>query len=132
MDDDADETTSESNKTIAKPSHVPQASYSGGLVLEPKVGYYDRFILLLDFNSLYPSIIQEFNICYTTIARPPMDTDMDDYLNSLKMPGSDDKPGILPMEIKKLVDSRSQVKQLMKNTNLSTDLKMQVNLNVQW
>lgn len=46
--------------------------YKGGLVFEPKRGLWDKYILVMDFNSLYPSIIQEFNIDFITVEPVPM------------------------------------------------------------
>jgi len=39
----------------------------GGLVMQPVVGYHEKDIADSDFSSLYPSIIQAYNICYTTL-----------------------------------------------------------------
>eukprot|EP00048_Salpingoeca_helianthica_P009471 m.135750 g.135750 ORF g.135750 m.135750 type:complete len:1505 (+) comp14876_c1_seq4:44-4558(+) len=83
--------------------------YSGGLVLEPKKGFYDTFILLLDFNSLYPSIIQEYNICFTTIKRKGL---AEGALAELPDPTLD--KGILPRVLKTLIAKRRAVKELIK------------------
>ncbi|PVI00869.1 catalytic subunit DNA polymeras-like protein delta [Periconia macrospinosa] len=40
--------------------------YEGATVIEPHRGYYKMPIATLDFASLYPSIMQAHNLCYTT------------------------------------------------------------------
>ncbi|XP_036414647.1 DNA polymerase alpha catalytic subunit [Colossoma macropomum] len=125
-DEDVDVGKNKSGKVRKK------AAYAGGLVLDPKVGFYDKFILLLDFNSLYPSIIQEFNICFTTVQREApgsrKKTEEDDVDEVPELPDPDLEMGVLPKEIRKLVERRRQVKQLMKQADLNPDLYLQYDI----
>lgn len=104
--------------------------YSGGLVLEPRKGFYDRYVLQLDFNSLYPSIIQEFNICFTTLALSQKDGDqgregeapgtpedagiLPGTIAALALPDSSVMEGVLPRVLRRLVQQRREVKTLLK------------------
>ncbi|KAF4460174.1 dna polymerase alpha subunit a [Fusarium albosuccineum] len=91
--------------------------YKGGLVFEPEKGLYDKFVLVMDFNSLYPSIIQEFNICFTTVDRTASIEDEDAVP---EVPINQDQ-GILPRLIATLVSRRRQVKSLMKDKKATSE-----------
>jgi DNA polymerase alpha subunit A len=94
--------TGKSKKDKENDSDDPQ--YEGGLVLEPKRGYYDNVVILLDFNSLYPSIIREYSICHSTVDRAAKQVD----------PGRAGE-AVLPQVIGKLVEARREVKRLLKD-----------------
>ncbi|KAK4242477.1 hypothetical protein C8A03DRAFT_11363 [Achaetomium macrosporum] len=91
--------------------------YKGGLVFEPEKGLYDKFVLVMDFNSLYPSIIQEFNICFTTVDRTFLSDDED----AVPQVPAEQEPGILPRIIRELVERRKAVKDLMKSKNATPE-----------
>ena len=97
-------------------------TYKGGLVFEPAKGLYDKYILVMDFNSLYPSIIQEYNICFTTVERAELGHD------TVPDVPSEEKPGILPKLISSLVERRKQVKGLMKDPTATETQKIQWDL----
>lgn len=73
---------------------------------------------------------QEYNICFTTVNRKlPLDENGkpdEDHIPDLPDPDCD--PGILPMEIRKLVESRKSVKQLLKDPNLTPDQRSQYDI----
>ncbi|XP_056289495.1 DNA polymerase alpha catalytic subunit isoform X2 [Pseudoliparis swirei] len=122
----------EDDVDAGKGKRKKKAAYAGGLVLDPKVGFYDKFVLLLDFNSLYPSIIQEFNICFTTVQREAYNKGKkknEEWSDEIpEIPDKDLEMGILPKEIRKLVERRKQVKQLMKQQDINPDLYLQYDI----
>ncbi|GAA6059765.1 hypothetical protein JCM10212_001973 [Sporobolomyces blumeae] len=106
---------------------VKKEKFKGGLVFDPERGLWDRFILVMDYNSLYPSIIQEFDIDFSTI-----DWTADDAEDLEKMPErgpcEGEPQGVLPQLIASLVARRRIVKGLMKNKKETVAKLMQYDI----
>ena len=89
--------------------------YQGGLNIEPKRGMLDeQTYALVDFKSLYPSIIAEYDICFTTCS--PHDGDNNNNNNN-KTTSKNEWNGILPRVVWKLVQRRKAVRVLMQQHN---------------
>lgn len=119
-DDDA--TNATSNK---KPK------YQGGLVFEPEKGLHKTFILVMDFNSLYPSIIQEFNICFTTVDRDRYNKTHDEDKDLPTLPETESQMGVLPKLLNTLVSRRREVKKLLKDPKNSPAERAQYDIKQQ-
>lgn len=56
---------------------TPGIKFSGGFVFEPVPDFYKN-IISLDAMSLYPSLIQAYNFCYTTLVPPELENQIPD------------------------------------------------------
>jgi len=87
----------------------------GAVVLEPVVGLHaGGSVLVLDFASLYPSIIREFNICPTTYVRGETTAKFHTAPNGARFVDKGVREGVLPAVVKELVETRAAVKRQMK------------------
>lgn len=100
---------------------VEREPYKGALIQKPIVGFHvDRLKLLLDYTSMYPSIVIAYNLCMSTYIHP-------DKLNEIvrkygqncyhtvpfeghKFLKKEFREGILPKAVKFLLDKRVEVK----------------------
>jgi DNA polymerase alpha subunit A len=66
-DDDVGMNEGDNNNNSKNQRKKPK--YLGDLIFEPHPGLYDDIILMMNFNSLYSSIIQENNISFETVIK---------------------------------------------------------------
>lgn len=89
--------------------------YEGAFVLDPVKGVYDG-CSILDFQSLYPSIIIAYNICPSTYVKSGRTTRCgDDDVHCVDSHRFRKEPvGLLPGMIQRILDERKAVKDQMK------------------
>ncbi|OQR90444.1 DNA polymerase delta catalytic subunit [Achlya hypogyna] len=94
------------------------AGYEGATVIEPMKAYYTMPIATLDFASLYPSIMQGYNLCYSTLVAPADVAKLPAEAYETSPSGdvfvkSSTKKGILPLILEELLSARKQAKRDM-------------------
>jgi DNA polymerase I len=85
----------------------------GALVLEPRTGLHNS-VLVLDYKSLYPSLIKTYNICPTTLLTDNKNIEYIETPFKTKFVTKNIREGILPLLLRKLIDTRVKVKNQMK------------------
>ena len=99
------------NELIPKVLGRRPRAYPGGLVLTPKKGIHSN-IAVIDFKSMYPSIIMKYNISPDTIVRESGEGV--DYYPEVGVGVRRDVRGILPDIVETLVRERDSVRDLMR------------------
>jgi len=99
---------------IGRREGLVKVELKGGFVLEPERGLHSD-VVVMDFRSMYPSIIRSFNICPTTLVR-------NGDGNTIKTPSGAEflpkevKQGIIPRILEELMKRRQAVKKKLKQT----------------
>ncbi len=87
----------------------------GGAVLDPEKGLLED-VVILDYKSLYPTIMMAHNLCYSTVIigpHPPGD--------AIRAPSGGEfvspevSAGIVPSVLRELLDQRTETKRMMKS-----------------
>jgi DNA polymerase I len=108
---------------VSDERYVENEGLKGGAVLVPEKGLVED-VVILDYKSLYPTIMMAHNLCYTTVLSGSTADD-----NAAKVNGSESiitapsggrfvspqvSPGIMPAVLRELLDERTATKNLMK------------------
>jgi DNA polymerase I len=104
-------------KEVSMREGMRKRELKGGFVIEPERGLHSN-IVVLDFKSMYPTIIRTFNICPTTLIKDYMPSDMKH--KPFRSPsGASFVPkelrrGIIPRILEELMSKRAIAKKKLK------------------
>lgn len=87
----------------------------GATVLEPKKGVHQDSVLVLDFQSLYPSIIRTFNVSPDTLVLGDTSAASHESPNGARFVDKSAYVGFLPTILEDLLSTRKRVKAEMKS-----------------
>lgn len=95
-------------------------TYEGATVINCDAGYYTDPVVVLDFASLYPSLIRSYNLDYTTIAKNKAQVDkyperFQVFDNGYAFVKSEYHRGLLPLIEAELAVERKNAKKKMKD-----------------
>ena len=103
-----------SESDIEKRQESRKVELKGGFVLEPIKGLHKN-VVVLDFKSMYPSIIRGYNICPTTLIRG--ENKRDDLIvaaTGARFLPKTERRGIMPAVLEELMNRRGAVKKKLK------------------
>lgn len=115
------------NKEVKKRKKKRKESgLKGGLVLEPEKGLHtDGHVVVLDFKSLYPSVMRTYNICPTTLLREDNEeVEFQKSPSGTKFVKKDSRKGIIPQVAGELIEARNKVKEKMRQEENKEKKKM--------
>ncbi|XP_063987702.1 DNA polymerase alpha catalytic subunit-like [Diachasmimorpha longicaudata] len=90
----------------------------GGLVLDANVAFYDNIVLLMDYKSLYPSIIREYNLCFSTMPGVCYKKLEDVQVDPRR------RAGVIPKLVERIIQNRAETKRLMESPFIPQSMKL--------
>ncbi|MBI4021261.1 MAG: hypothetical protein HY369_03390 [Candidatus Aenigmarchaeota archaeon] len=97
------------DRQVAEREAIKQKGFEGGYVIEP-VRKLHANVVVLDFKSMYPSIIRSFNICPTTLSP---DGDHQSPWGA-RFLAKEKRQGIIPRILEELMNERQVVKKKLR------------------
>ncbi|MEM5828092.1 MAG: DNA-directed DNA polymerase [Candidatus Aenigmatarchaeota archaeon] len=97
-----------------------KAPYKGAFVFEPKTGIHEN-IIVLDFKSLYPTIIVAHNISIDTFNCEHEICKSENKVPELNYHFCTLRKGFIPKHLEFLIDERARIKKLMKNIDKNSE-----------